>query len=264
MQRLQRKSSPYLLLSISRTDSFPRNFDLLKEVTLIINEDDPQHVATFAVPEHMLTEKSEFFEAACRNGWKEATTRVIRIPDVDNSAFHAYLYWVYRARVAVSPDPYIAPQSSAMATPTLDRLTELWLLADRFADTQLRNATMDALRGVTHSFHVVGDDWAAAFTPPTIARIWSATTRGRALRRYIVDVYAGSVTAPVFDPIKDAFPPDFIMDLLLKTMREGHGNRKMNGTRKRLSPLYHEHDDDEGLCCKEEGDWLGRDVSESP
>jgi hypothetical protein len=44
------------------------------------------------VPESLLTDKSEFFKAACRNEWKEATSRVIKLPDVDNDVFRFYLF----------------------------------------------------------------------------------------------------------------------------------------------------------------------------
>ena len=75
--------------------SFPDLPDLSKEVTIIVNEEQPDLEASFHVPESLLTEKSEFFQAACRNEWKEATSRVIKLPEVEPDIFSLYLFWVY-------------------------------------------------------------------------------------------------------------------------------------------------------------------------
>lgn len=48
-----------------------------------MNEDQPEQTATFTVPETLLMDKSEFFKAACRNEWKEVTSRVVKLPDVE-------------------------------------------------------------------------------------------------------------------------------------------------------------------------------------
>ena len=65
--------------------------DFANTLTIIINEDQPEHKATFTVPETLLTDKSEFFKAACRNEWKETSSRIVKLPEVDVGAFNAYL-----------------------------------------------------------------------------------------------------------------------------------------------------------------------------
>jgi len=116
-------------------------------MTIIINEDEPEHTASYTVPETLLTEKSKFFEAACRNDWQEASTRIIKIPEVDTSAFKAYIHWIYKEKVAVSSQLTFDGKYNTMAEarPTLHGLIQLWLLADRFADAQLRNLVTNAI-----------------------------------------------------------------------------------------------------------------------
>lgn len=99
--------------------------DFTKELTVVINEDEPELAASFTVPEGLLVEHSDFFKAACRNEWLEATSRVIKLPQVDGESFRAYLYWVYKGEIAFdtsfgSQDQYRAQPlvSASEALPT--------------------------------------------------------------------------------------------------------------------------------------------------
>ena len=53
------------------------------------------------MPESLLTEKSEYFTAACRGEWTEATTRTIKLQDINVEAFGSYVFWVHRGELAV-------------------------------------------------------------------------------------------------------------------------------------------------------------------
>jgi hypothetical protein len=46
-------------------------------VTVILNEEEPELTARFTIPEALLTESSEYFQAARRNDWKEASSRIV-------------------------------------------------------------------------------------------------------------------------------------------------------------------------------------------
>ena len=94
-------------------------------LTVIINPDDHEHSATFAVPRILLTQWSDFFKAACRREWKEATSRVIKIPDVHVDVFHWYLDCEYRSNAPVGCLRNVPFQSAAEAEPTLYHLVEL-------------------------------------------------------------------------------------------------------------------------------------------
>lgn len=217
-------------------------------MTVVINPDESDHTATFTVPESLLVDKSEFFEAACRNEWKEATSRIIKIPDVDLDAFYAYMYWVYWEVVAITSDCRKTLRSAADSEPALNDLVELWLLADRFAETRLRDFTMDALRKVAHSIYSAEKDWTAAFTPAMTAHICSSTTGGRALRRFVVDVFESKVTEANLNGGKESFPPEFLVDLATKLMRMRGGEDNKVWAFYEAKCHYHEHEENNSLC----------------
>lgn len=166
--------------------------DFSKEITIIINEEQPHLVASFHVPEGLLTEKSEFFQAACRNEWKEATSRVIKLPDVEPDIFSLYLFWVHRGKLAVRNEWDLRDEDwYEHANLAQTRLIKLWILADRLADIKLRNATMDEMIAAVgrlsneYSFDL--------FTPEMTNVVWSATTTGRPLRRLLLDYHISNV-----------------------------------------------------------------------
>lgn len=76
--------------------------DFSKEITIIVGDESAPSLHTkLTVHESFLVEKSEFFQAACRNEWKETTSRIIILPEVEIDTFRAYLFWVYREQVPI-------------------------------------------------------------------------------------------------------------------------------------------------------------------
>lgn len=184
-----------------------RSLDVTEEVRIVINEWKPERTAAFVVPQELLTEKSEFFRTTCSKEVRLYDGPHIMIQDVDPEIFKAYLHWVYRGMVAVSSGFDGQPRSAAQAEPTIKELVELWLLADRFSDSKLRNSTMDALREVAGSIYKADADWTAAFPPSMTVRIWPSTTKGRALRRFVVDIYQSRVTIEILDQVRSSCHP---------------------------------------------------------
>lgn len=223
--------------------------DYTETLTIVINEDQPDHTATFKVPVTLLTEKSEFFKAARRNEWKEASSRIVKIPEVDVNAFKAYIHWIYKEKVALRSQHALAGHSytTAAAQPVLHDLVHLWLLADRLADTQLRNIAINAMVRVMIQAYTSDQDWTAAITPDMIALVWSKSTSGRAVRRLIVDLYARRLKAEHLERIRDELHPKFMKDLMMKFIR----------VRDEKEPVgifyggvchYHEHEEHESQC----------------
>lgn len=236
--------------------SFPDLPDFSKEITIIINEEQPDLVASFHVPEGLLTEKSEFFQAACRNEWKEATSRVIKLPDVEPDIFSLYLFWVHRGKLAVRNewDPRDEDWYEH-ANLAQTRLIKLWILADRLADIKLRNATMDEMIAAVgrlsneYSFDL--------FTPDMTNVVWSATTTGRPLRRLLLDYHISNVWVEDVEDNMEEFHPEFLKELMLAALN------KVNYQDGVMSPFdrvavepccYHDHNDKvmEGDCVQDE------------
>jgi hypothetical protein len=167
-----------------QTDSYHSVPDLTKHVTIVINEGHPQLTASFTIPESLLTEKSDYFKAACRGVWKEATSRVIKLQDIDAEAFNSYMYWIHRNELAINAK--LDPKDVKSATAYVEKFVKLWLLGDRLADCELRDAAMNAIRSVVRdSVHPES----ALLPPPLTVLIFSNLTNGRALRRLVLDNY---------------------------------------------------------------------------
>ena len=142
--------------------------DFSKELTIIINEDDPQTTATFTVPEGLLTEHSKFFKAACRDASGEAAT-VIKLPQVDPDTFRAYLFWIHRRELAFSNISESQGVSASDLYPISLALANLWLLADRLTTTKLRNAVIGELGRILMTLdHTQGST--IEIFPPSIDR----------------------------------------------------------------------------------------------
>lgn len=210
----------------------------------MINEGDSELCQSFNITQGLLVEHSALFEAACRNDWKEATTRTIKLPDVNNETFYAYLYWTYKEKIPLDtdwnrgdgPDVYACD-----AMPTLEEIIKLWLLADRLITAKLRNAAADTILRILKHIPDVGD-MDEAFPASTIALIWSATTKDRALRRIVIDVYAYRVHPQIIEGSIEDYHPDFVKDLALKGLRIGQGLEKNQCPTSQQPGHYHELD----------------------
>lgn len=225
--------------------------DFTNTVTIIINEDRSQYTATFSVLKTLLTEKSKFFKAACCDEWKEASSRNVKVPEVDTNTFKAYIHWVCKEKISISSQITFdgEPNTAAESGPVLCDLVSLWLLADRFADTLLRHLTINAMLRVTGRVYADYQDWTKGITSEMVELVWSRTTASRALRRFIVDLYAVGVKTKHLERIKDELHPEFIRDLMMKAIRINDWED--------YTPLfsnevchYHEHDDGENSRCK--------------
>lgn len=132
----------------------------------------------------------------------------------------------------------------------LEDLIQLWLLADRFSDTQLRDCAISAMVRVSDDVYAIPEDWTKMSTPDMIGLIYSKTTAGRTRRRLAVDLYAREVDSEKLERVQDEYDPEFVKDLLMKVMqlKESHGALRVNSHN---SCHYHEHDKDENefqLC----------------
>jgi hypothetical protein len=193
------------------------------------------------VPESLLTEKSQYFKAACRGSWKEATSRVVKLQDINAEVFKSYIYWVYRSELAINTS-YVADvtEDDADAADHMEKLVTLWLLGDRLADCKLRNAVMEAISAVLHGFNWANQ--AEAFHPGMTSLIWSSITKGRALRRLVMDHYIAAVTPDELEADCDEHHPEFVKGLALSSL--GCGSYEGEDTTRCGLHTYHEDDDD--------------------
>jgi hypothetical protein len=212
------------------------------------------------VPESLLTDKYEFFKAACRNEWKEATSRVIKLPDVDNDVFRSYLFWIYREKIAIRNGVYLEAKDDDVGLAELAQrgcaihtsLAQLWILADRLADVRLRKAVLDEMAsGLSKEYGTPPPSQKDAllyFPPALTTLVWSNTTADRPLRRLALDYYNDCVWAREVKHRLDEFQPAFLGDFMVAAMLKAEKNEKYHRSprgkvRKYGRRCYHEHDE---------------------
>ena len=212
--------------------------DFSKELTIIINEDDPQTTATFTVPEGLLTEHSKFFKAACRDASGEAAT-VIKLPQVDPDTFRAYLFWIHRRELAFSNISESQGVSASDLYPISLALANLWLLADRLTTTKLRNAVIGELGRILMTLDHTQGSTIEIFPPSMTVLIWPTTTKGRSLRRLVVDYYASKVPIAQVEEHIHEFHPEFVEELTQKIVQM-HENTDSNIPTSQTNGYNHE------------------------
>lgn len=225
--------------------SFPHLPDFSKEVTIVINEEEPDLAASFHVPEGLLTEKSEFFQAACRNEWKEASSRVVKLPDVEPEIFSLYLFWVHRGKLAVRNGRHPRNEESVDDACAVQlSLVKLWILADRLGDIELRNAVIDEMVNTARHEYVCAP---TLFSPEITVLIWSATTARRSLHTLLIDLYLSRAYAGDVQDLIDKYHPEFLKELLVAALfNADHEHRECNSPFLILEEqpcYYHDHDD---------------------
>jgi len=228
----------YTTILPCRTDHRDSIPDFTRQVTIIINEDDPEHTASFTVAECLLTETSKYFIEVCRD-WYDSTSRTLRLLDVDVDAFNSYVCWANRKVLAIDwsfVDGEIPPQAAS-------KMVTLWLLGDRLADAKLRNAAMDAIIDIRANY---GDkehkEPIQMFPPHMTVPIWSTLAKGRALRRLLIDHYVENVTAEVMKPHWNECHPDFIRSLAMEGLGCGAFEGEAENDQAACDKFkYHEH-----------------------
>jgi hypothetical protein len=102
---------------------------------------------TFYIHEGIAKLHSDYFVAALRNGWSEAQSRVVTLEDDSPEAFGIFASFVYTGRTALVRDGDIGngESSTDLVDEELDRIKNVWHLADKLGSTPLKDAISDAM-----------------------------------------------------------------------------------------------------------------------
>lgn len=139
--------------------------------------------ADFAVHQNLLCKNSPFFDAALRNDWTEAETRVVPLPEARPEVFSVYQSWLLQQTI-FSAAPEQADEEWSI-------LIEAYVLGERLGDVNFKDAIMDAVLEKRKEEDTV---------PTTqISTIYEGTPTGSSLRKWIVDMIVRHGTSEWFD-----------------------------------------------------------------
>lgn len=118
----------------------------------------------FQVPRGLLAQYSEPLGRMCSAGFKESTTGIIHLPEVEIPVFEDFLIWL------------LAFEPGIDASKSIDTLVDLAIFGEIYLIYHLKNQTSDAIRAI-----IAADDWEP--TPEMVTRIYESVPAGSILRR---------------------------------------------------------------------------------
>jgi hypothetical protein len=157
------------------------------------------HEQPFKIHRELICLKSTYFKAVCHpDNLRKEGGRYPRVPEVEATAFQAYVEWVYTSKVNVDI-------SMANKVPETDAkhkaLFALYNLGEELGDVKLRKKVMDCL--VTR---IRG--WPSA---KIVKRAWSKSLEDSCLRKMIVNKVVNRVSLTWFLRDVAFYPADLVM-----------------------------------------------------
>lgn len=92
-----------------------------------------QKEESFTILEDVLCASSKSCKAACSEVWTEGKEKLVRLPEVQPSAFQSYAVWAYSGKVEVDTDRYPLPRSQQAL------LLNACIIRDVLDDVKFRN-----------------------------------------------------------------------------------------------------------------------------
>lgn len=160
----------------------------------------------FAIHEKLLCDRIDYFAKAFRGGFKEAAEAVMHLPEESVDAFNLFVKWLYGARL-----PCGKPFDEGYNGDELKALCRLYMFAEKIADENLANETIDLIANST--------DWETNTWSmiDMIPEVYEKTIAGCPLR----DICLFSVAVPLYEvpPPEDNDIPNAIWEAV-KTSSE--------------------------------------------
>lgn len=182
---------------------------------------DSEKYQDFVAHESFLTSRSEFFRLALKKEWKEAESRLVKLPDDDPYIFAIYLNVVYTGHV----NTVRMPQEEVKA---LDEhtfrvhlaneyrdLLHLYILAEKLQDIEAKNAAITAVVEVAQVTSGEGTWMAPGLSVADI--VYEGTPEGSPLRRLLIELFSGLPVSYILCEVhKREYHTDFIKDIAAK------------------------------------------------
>ncbi|KAF2789746.1 hypothetical protein K505DRAFT_215280, partial [Melanomma pulvis-pyrius CBS 109.77] len=171
----------------------------------------------FVVHEALITQRSKFFKAATKRGWKESEDRVVKFPYDRGPIFKLYLQHLYRGDFPLRKSARTQEQCELPSMTyfhEVHSLCDLYVLAEKLQDVVTKNAVVDAIIEISLRIYPDG----RVYEPDVFAvkSIYEGTPGPNPCRRMLVDLYChryyGKDDHWLLAP--DVWPKDFFVDMM--------------------------------------------------
>jgi hypothetical protein len=147
----------------------------------------------FVAPRSFLTTRSEFIRRAMNGSWKEAATRIVKLPEDNPETFAIYINFVYSGQLstATKTSGELEIMNSDEASNEIRKehrtLFQVYVLAEKLQDVAIKNATVEATLALSQLL-----DRNRQWTVPawhTINIVYDGTLPNNPARRFVTDLW---------------------------------------------------------------------------
>lgn len=203
----------------------------------------------FRVPKNIVCAESDFFKAACTGKWREASEKLVRLPEADPHIFGVYVGWLYTGRLDLSecvndnplPKYKEAMPNDDFAKATL-RIVDSYVLGDMLRDSRFANALVDEFARLVEGSNLLPSH------ENIISAIWLKLPQGSTIGRLLVDYFAVDYDPDLFADDIDRYPADMIKEIAKAGVRDSRTPWKERLPENRGKCFYHEHNDESKKC----------------
>nr|POE98803.1 hypothetical protein CFP56_75354 [Quercus suber] len=167
------------ILSADKLTSFDTEI-----ITLSVG--DAADPSKFYAHRSVLTQSSKFFQAALGQDWVENQNKCVTLPEDNFDSVKLYLNFMYTGHI-----PYKrgvnhtdAENYSAACVAELESLAYLYVFGEKYQDSKLKDAVIDAMVDMSQRGNGSGDGWHA--TGNAIDIIYRGTMQGSPMRRLLI------------------------------------------------------------------------------
>lgn len=200
-----------------------------KQITVIVGQGETAR--NFYVHETLLTQHSDFFVAALKNEWKEAGERTVRLPDDIPEIFTIFARFTYYGKICSRLE---GDKTSEKNDNEWTRLRKCWVLGDKLASTNFKDAVCDAM---CEKMKIE-----ERFPTGVHERLYPSSATPTCARRLIVDIATykwGSTT--IGDRTMHESWNEFFRDLAVNLRTVSEQQRKSTPPFDNPECKYHEH-----------------------
>ncbi|KAK5164052.1 uncharacterized protein LTR77_010143 [Saxophila tyrrhenica] len=204
--------------------------DFVDTITVLVGANE----ARFMLHKNVVCATSDFFRAACDGNWKEATDKVIRVPEAEPSVFQFYLAWLYTDRIDLDQNFAIKGQYDAVElSQTYLSLLNAYIFGDIIQDVAFRNALIDKMLVLSKQT----DKWPH---PREAAKLCQSVSIGSKMVRLLADGYACTFSAETFSRELPNLPAELIKLIAALSNEERYMSNAERRPLGRLKGFYHE------------------------
>jgi hypothetical protein len=191
--------------NLSASESLTRCSDPAALVTFLIGPgDNPEK---FLVHKEVACYYSKAFDAAFNNNaFIEGQTQTYKLDDTTVTAFRLLVQWLYFKKLEIVQLKNDWVKNIATQTTENNSLAELWVLADKLGIPQLQNVAIETMHQIYTKVQLIPTN--------TAQYIYNNTNPTSALRRYIVELCAISLSPKSFSNNPDRFPHEMLIDMV--------------------------------------------------